>query len=209
MLRISSAHSDGSGIPRPDFDIDVAHPGIKRAGTGIPGARVGRRASAPSGEEDQVILVVWILVARMFSPSTNTGRRAPYPISRMAGHHVQRSREPVTPFGDEDHAFARGLLHLVDGLLNGGAIVGDAVRGGSETVFRQIYGLAIVQADGIVGGCRSRGRGEQQGEDQQGPGSHGIILIADGIIMRLRLYGKKCPASAARNRRRPPAGGRA
>ena len=160
MLRVAAAHSNGARIFAQDFDIDVAHPGVKRSGSGVTRpavfAAAASRARTASGEEHHVVFILRILIARSALPEHEHG--PPGPVADQADRRpdVQGLGQPVAPGRNEDHAFAASLLDLVDGLLNGCGVVGRAVAAGAA----QIHRFRIVQPQRVIG-CRPRSRGRE------------------------------------------------
>ena len=79
VLRVAAAHADRARIPAQNLEIDIAHPGVESS-------RAGIAASAAAGEEDHVLFVSRVLIARACSRrARRPAAFAPYPISRIAG----------------------------------------------------------------------------------------------------------------------------
>jgi hypothetical protein len=72
-----------------------------------------------------------------------------------------RFPQPVSPFGDENHADSRRLLYAVDGLLQSVSVIADSVAMHAKHAFRQINGSRVFGAKRIIGTRNKRNRVRQ------------------------------------------------
>jgi hypothetical protein len=100
-----------------------------------------------AGEEEHVGDAV--LISRsIFAKNKHRAMRT-VPDDPYAGPEIDGPRNPVTALRNEDDSLAPGFLELVDGGLNGQAVVCLAVALNVEVPRREINGGGVVEAGGI------------------------------------------------------------
>ena len=99
----------------------------------------------------------------------------PVPDDPNAGPEINGPRNPVTALGNEDDSLAPRFLKLVDGGLDGQAVICLAVTLCVEVLGCEINGSGVVEARGISGGRRTGNREEKRREQEQ-QRFHGVSL---------------------------------
>src|ERR1035438_3625361 len=90
-----------------------------------------------------------VLISRcIFAKNKHRAMRT-VPDDPYAGPEIDGPRNPVTALWNEDDSLAPGFLELVDGGLNGQAVVCRAVALNVEVPGREINGGGVVEAGGI------------------------------------------------------------
>ena len=144
VLSRMEADRHSAPIARPNFKIDVAHRRIEGAGIGVGHCMVRRNNSwrrwrhveaqqwnAPlnngSGvrtrtcEEEHVGDAI-LITRRVFAKNKDRAMAA-VPDHANAGPEINGPRNPVAALGNKDNSLAPGLLELVDGSLDGQAVI--------------------------------------------------------------------------------------
>ena len=156
-----------AGIAVADFEIDVAHRRIERAGIGVGDVVVGRHGARRRKAERAYAGAVTpgagtragehhhdahaLLKARRVVRQHEDGARCAIAEDSHARPDIDGAREPVTARGDEHDAFAGVVVGLVDRRLDGGAVVGFSIGVDSKLLGAQINGLGIIQPGGNDG----------------------------------------------------------
>src|ERR1039458_6112675 len=156
VLGHMESDSDGRLIIGAEFEIDIAHGGVKGAGAGIGEGRIGgngtggrrRKAKCTSrecraggaavgphaGEKEHAPDA--LLEPRGLVGKDEDGTLFAIADEAHAGPDVDGPGDAVAALRDKEDAFAGSFLDPVDGCLNGRAIVGIAVAANRELIGR-------------------------------------------------------------------------
>src|SRR5258705_13922025 len=162
VLSVPSAHADSTRVAVTDLDVHIAHRGVERAGTrvtwraGTTSARIDAwcccrctarsYARARAGEEDHVLFLRLVGVARRVLAKHEHRPRRTKSDHSNSSPHIHGCRQPVTTRGNEDNTFPGGFLHLVNSELQCLSIVGNTVGVHREVFRREIDSLRIVES---------------------------------------------------------------
>src|ERR1035438_6889343 len=115
VLRVVGAHAHSAGIAVLDFEIDIAHGGIKRTRAGV--LRLAG-AAASSGKEHHESLFVLVLETGTVLAQHQHRTGGAIPNHANSGPDVDGLGQAVSPFGNEDDSLVCGLLDSVNGRLD-------------------------------------------------------------------------------------------
>ena len=116
VLRNMEADSDGRGIAGSDLDIDIAHGAVERAGAAVPRGAFAPAESAPSREEQHILLGSFLETRGILAQGKFRSGVA-IADQTHAGPNVNGFCEPVRPFRDEQHSSSGARRDLVNRLL--------------------------------------------------------------------------------------------
>jgi hypothetical protein len=137
VLRHAEAHARRRRVAGADLDVDVAHRRIEAARVRVAHHLVARHDGRHGdGHRSDVVLIApgeddhrrhALLEARGVGGEQDHGSRGPDPKDAHAQGHHERARDPVRARRQEDDAMAGRVERLVEGYLQGVAVVGRAV----------------------------------------------------------------------------------
>src|ERR1700722_6054652 len=198
------ANGDGTGVAGADLEVDVADGGVKGAWIGVRHVVSGRYdsprcrgrmvkgsrracacwAGTRAGEEEHISYAV--LVARGVFAEHKDGPLGAIANETHARPEVDRAADTVAALGNEDDAFAFCGLQLVDGCLNGCAVIFLAVAVGVKLLRSEIDRRRVVKARGI--GRRGRaGRCYKKSYEQRLKDLHWLFLLISPTSLSARL----------------------
>ncbi len=182
MLRRMKADADGRRVAVADLEIDIAHRGVKGSRIRVRDRVIRRHAAhgrkrnaeaaaASAGEAARPCTGEHhhdsdaFLEARRIGREHEYGPRRAEPENAHAWPDVDSPGQPVATGGYEEDAFADVVFGLVDGRLNGSAVVGLSIAFRAELRGGKVDGLGVFQARGDYR-CGGDAAGQQRGEQR-------------------------------------------
>ena len=162
VLRDVEADAHRAGVALAHIEVDVAHGGVKRARIGIHHPGLSGHCS-----RERHRCLAWRVGGRLRSTTAcftraSTGKqhhvrrpslksrgvvaqREDGPVCAIADHphprpHIQRARDAIPALRHKDDALPRRIRHRVDGFLQPGSVVRNAIAFQGEAVTGGIHG---------------------------------------------------------------------